>query len=119
MLSRSGLKESAGNVAALYKQTGERFIYVAPNYRLGAFGWLAPEGKDKDIQSNAGLWDARAATDWVSAHIWKFGGNPLAVTAMGLSAGAGVVSNLIVSGGLPLGFQKVRYYPPWPSVTFQ
>lgn len=75
------------------------------SYRLGAFGWLAPQGAD--IQSNAGLWDARMASDWVRTHISKFGGNPFSVTAMGLSAGAGVVSNLIVSGGGTLGFQRV------------
>lgn len=103
-----GNKEGAGNPAALYNATGEKFVYVAPNYRLGAFGWLAPKGQDWD--SNIGLHDARAASDWVKNHISKFGGNPKSVTAMGLSAGAGLIANLLVSRGPPLGFQRVS--PP-------
>jgi len=46
------------------------------NYRLGAFGWL---GGDKFMDDggypNVGLWDQRAAIEWVRGYIHLFGGD--------------------------------------------
>lgn len=44
-------------------------IYVALNYRLGAFGWLAGPEVAKDGILNAGLHDQRLALDWVQRDI--------------------------------------------------
>jgi len=59
-------------------------VVVAPNYRLGAFGWLHVPGET----ANAGLLDQEAAIDWVIEHIEAFGGDPERITIMGQSAGA-------------------------------
>lgn len=59
-------------------------VVVAPNYRLGALGWIAAPGET----ANVGLLDQEAAIDWVVAHIEAFGGDPQNVTVMGQSAGA-------------------------------
>lgn len=67
-------------------------IIVAPTYRLNMFGFLA--GRDvKDAgedpaPGNYGLWDQRAALEWVHENITLFGGNPDLITVGGLSAGS-------------------------------
>lgn len=71
-------------------------IWVAMNYRLGSFGFLA---SPEDGIANAGLLDQRLALDWVQEHIHKFGGNPENVTIMGISAGAGSVMHQITAHG--------------------
>lgn len=59
-------------------------MYVALNYRLGVFGF--PNGKDvaKNGAANLGLWDQRAALEWVQANIREFGGDPAKVSCAGL-----------------------------------
>jgi len=68
-------------------------IVVAPNYRLGAFGWLAHtaltlEDSNYPSSGNYGLADQRAALRWVRDNIARFGGDPANVTLAGGSAGA-------------------------------
>ncbi|MGQ0732132.1 MAG: carboxylesterase/lipase family protein [Acidobacteriota bacterium] len=68
-------------------------IVVAPNYRLGAFGWLAhsalaSEDPGYPSSGNYGLADQRAALKWVQDHIAAFGGDAGNVTLAGGSAGA-------------------------------
>lgn len=88
-------------------QNGEHFaaatgvIVVAPNYRLGPFGFLrhpalAAEGPGA---GNYGLLDQRAAMTWVRDHIAAFGGDPSRVTIAGQSAGAHSVALHLVSPG--------------------
>lgn len=70
---------------------GLNAIVVAIGYRLNVFGFLA--GKDilsdnSDAGGNFGLWDQRAASEWVKDNISSFGGNPYNITLAGRSAGA-------------------------------
>ncbi|PWY94630.1 carboxylesterase family protein [Aspergillus sclerotioniger CBS 115572] len=73
--------------------TGEEFIYVALNYRLGAFGWLS----DTEGMANAGLYDQRLALEWVRQYIGLFGGDLSRVTVMGESAGGGSIIHQIAA----------------------
>ena len=61
------------NLAA---QTGA--IVVAPNYRLGPFGFLGHSALSSEGAGagNYGLLDQRAALEWVRDHIAAFGGDP-------------------------------------------
>ena len=87
------------NGEALAASTGA--IIVAPNYRLGPFGFLghpalSTEGK---VAGNYGFLDQRAALVWVRDHIAAFGGDPDNVTLGGQSAGAHSVGLHLVSPG--------------------
>jgi len=88
--------QNGQNLAAL---TGA--IVVAPNYRLGPFGFLghsalAAEG---GAVGNFGLLDQRAALAWIRDNIAAFGGDAGNVTLAGQSAGAHSVSLHLVSPG--------------------
>jgi carboxylesterase type B len=49
---------------------------------------------------NVGLWDQRAAFEWVQKYIGDIGGEENQVTVMGISAGAGsILHHLIAEGG--------------------
>src|SRR5262245_50510940 len=76
-------------------------IVVAPNYRLGPFGFLRHTAlvSEDEAAGNYGLLDQRAALAWVRDHIAAFGGNPDNVTIAGESAGAHSVSLHLVSPG--------------------
>ena len=67
-------------------------VLVSINYRLGAFGYLAPramlgEAPDHPSAGNYGLLDQIAALKWVRDNIAQFGGNSNLVTIFGESAG--------------------------------
>src|SRR5262245_3827134 len=76
-------------------------IVVAPNYRLGPFGYLrnAALATEDLAAGNFGLLDQRAALVWVRDHIVAFGGDPENVTIAGQSAGGNSVSLHLVSPG--------------------
>lgn len=92
-------------IGSAVDQSGSRLIYdgaafarkgvvlVSINYRLGAFGFLAPrqvlgEASDQPSAGNYGLLDQIAALRWVRDNIAQFGGDPNQVTIFGESAGA-------------------------------
>ncbi|PHH58743.1 hypothetical protein CDD81_4673 [Ophiocordyceps australis] len=80
--------DPAGLMRASQLDGSDGFIFVAPNYRLGAFGWLAGASVDAvHAKANAGLDDQRLALEWVQSHIHCFGGDAKQVTVGGLSAG--------------------------------
>ena len=76
-------------------------VVVAPNYRLGLFGFLAhPELSAESGgrgSGNYGMLDQVAALRWVRDNIAAFGGNPDDITVNGESAGSMSVSALMAS----------------------
>ena len=108
-------------------------IFVAPNYRLGRFGFFAfpalSAEHPEEPKGNYGYLDQIAALRWVRANIAAFGGDPANVTLMGESAGGESVLALAASplarglfrrviaqsgGGRAqlLGYQKLREDTP-------
>ena len=75
-------------------------VVVTINYRLGAFGFFAHPGLDRETPGgpvNFGLLDQIAALRWVRSNIEAFGGDPARVTIAGQSAGAQSVLALMAS----------------------
>ncbi|MEO6388110.1 MAG: carboxylesterase family protein [Croceibacterium sp.] len=75
-------------------------VFVAINYRVGPFGFLAtPElsAESGHGSGNFGLLDIVKGLEWVRDNVGNFGGDPANVTIMGHSAGAMAVSNLLAS----------------------
>ena len=76
----SGSKESWGSpnniISASQEDGSDGIIWVAMNYRLGAFGFLSGPTLQKDGTANAGLYDQRLALQWVQENIANFLGGP-------------------------------------------
>ncbi|KAF2401153.1 carboxylesteras-like protein [Trichodelitschia bisporula] len=95
-------------------------VFVYPNYRTNAFGFLpgSPIAKAKDADFNPGLLDQEAALRWVQEHIAAFGGDAADVTIWGQSAGGGSVIAQVVAqtgrGGQPLFRKALASSPFWP-----
>jgi para-nitrobenzyl esterase len=107
--------------AALSRLTGA--VVVAPNYRVGALGWLLPAAPDAEQwadSANLGLQDQTAALHWVRDNIASFGGDPDNVTVAGNSAGAFSIGALLARPAARGTFHKAilhsgsigRLYPP-------
>lgn len=96
-------------------------IFVYPNYRVNAFGFLPGKEIAEDGKSdlNPGLLDQHAALQWTHKYISKFGGDPNNVSIWGQSAGAGsVVAQVIAQNGRtkPRLFSKALASSPfWPK----
>ena len=115
-----GSKNSFGQFAPTSlleaSESEEGMVFVAFNYRLGAFGWLAGPTVNEYGVSNAGLYDQRFALEWVQDNIEKFGGDPKRVTVMGESAGAGSIMHQITAFGGEKGapfHQALPQSPAW------
>jgi para-nitrobenzyl esterase len=76
-------------------------ILVAPNYRLGRFGFFAFPALSKEHpdepKGNYAYMDQIAALKWVQQNIAAFGGDPNNVTIFGFSAGGVSVHSLLTS----------------------
>ncbi|KAL8684730.1 MAG: hypothetical protein Q9224_006164, partial [Gallowayella concinna] len=100
-----GAKDQAEPVLPFYdgtgllQQSGGDVIFVASNYRLGAYGFLAGTTMEKNGLPNAGLYDQRAALQWIQDYIGLVGGDKTQVSAWGLSAGAGSILHQLVAFG--------------------
>lgn len=101
--------------------TENDFIFVYPNYRVNAFGFLPGReiANDPCSDLNPGLLDQQATLQWTHKYISHFGGDPKNVSIWGQSAGAGsVVAQVIANGGntQPRLFSKALASSPfWPK----
>lgn len=80
--------------------TDRDIVVVAPNYRVGALGYLYLGhllGSDYASSGNLGLLDLILALKWVKENISFFGGDPDRVTIAGQSAGGKSVMNLLLA----------------------
>jgi carboxylesterase type B len=76
------------------------FIFVAVNYRVGAWGFLPGKEILEEGSGNAGLLDQRMGLEWVADNIEAFGGDPSRVTIWGESAGSiSVFDQLVLYDG--------------------
>ncbi|KAI9806534.1 MAG: hypothetical protein M1833_003721 [Piccolia ochrophora] len=120
-----GDKNGNGDPAGLIERSrlGDKgpVIYVALNYRLGAYGWLGGPEIQANGAANAGLLDQRLALEWVRDHIEAFGGDRKRVTVFGQSAGGGSIMHQITAYGGTKGrvpFQQaVPQSPGWTPQT--
>ncbi|KAI9710349.1 MAG: hypothetical protein M1820_002844 [Bogoriella megaspora] len=104
--------------------TSNDLVFVYPNYRVNAFGFLpGQEIKDSNTSDlNAGLLDQYAALEWTNKYIEAFGGDPKNVSIWGQSAGAGsVVAQVIANNGTekPRLFTKALASSPFWEKTYQ
>ncbi|KAK9236409.1 Alpha/Beta hydrolase protein [Lipomyces kononenkoae] len=116
--------ENAKGLVERSLQNGQDgIVYVAINYRLGAFGWLAGPSLEREGTANAGLLDQRLALEWVQKYIHVFGGDPDKVTVMGESAGAGsILFQITAYGGAsgPAPFQQaILQSPAWHPIVYK
>ena len=74
-------------------------VTITINYRLGALGFLYLGDVDKRYaqSANCGMLDVVAALKWIKQNVAQFGGDPNHVTIMGESAGAKLISAVLVS----------------------
>ncbi|KAH0843168.1 carboxylesterase [Fonsecaea pedrosoi] len=75
-------------------ESGKPIIFVAMNYRLGFFGFLASEELRAEATAsgeipfaNMAMHDQRVALLWIQKHIHYFGGDPSNICIAGESAG--------------------------------
>jgi para-nitrobenzyl esterase len=81
-------------------------VVVAPNYRLGAFGFLAHPALRGEGEGAYALLDQQAALRWVRANIAGFGGDPDNITLFGQSAGGWSVCYQLAAPGARGLFQR-------------
>ncbi|PBP20955.1 carboxylesterase [Diplocarpon rosae] len=95
-------------------------LFIYPNYRLNAFGFLPGSeiSSSETSDLNPGLLDQKAVLHWTKRYISKFGGDPNNVTIWGQSAGAGsVVAQVLANNGgeAPLFRRALASSPFWPK----
>ena len=114
-----GIYNPSGLLKSSQASGSDGVVYVALNYRLGAFGWISGPSLQSDGTANAALYDQRLALQWVQKNIHRFGGDPSRVTVFGESAGGGSIFHQITAfGGLagPAPFQQaVPQSPAWQN----
>ncbi|KAK2593461.1 hypothetical protein QQS21_008834 [Conoideocrella luteorostrata] len=110
-----------GLLDKMFEDHAGKFILVSNNYRLGVAGWTYAAGEDMD--GNVGMLDCLAAAEWTTKHIRKFGGDGKRITAIGQSAGAGMLYYMMALNGgkgeLPFqqAFLSSPAAPPKRNVT--
>ena len=125
-LHTGGFAASSANFAShngrrLAEETG--VIVVAPNYRLGALGFLMHTALDAEdpahpVSGNYGLLDQRLALQWVRDNIASFGGDPNNVTLAGTSAGGDSTGLHLVSPGSAGLFHRAAIHSGTPTIKW-
>jgi para-nitrobenzyl esterase len=109
---------SRGHVLAAERDV----IVVAPNYRLGPFGFLAHSALAAEAPSGAsgnyGLMDQQAALRWVRDNIAALGGDPGNITIAGTSAGGQSVGLQMVSPGSQGLFHRAIIQSAYPTTRW-
>lgn len=90
---------SPGNFIPSVTQCKNReIVFVRPNFRLGALGFLALNVLSRadypNASGNYGLSDIIESLKWIQLNIEHFGGDPKSVTVVGHKAGATLVTAL-------------------------
>ncbi|MCJ1356216.1 MAG: hypothetical protein MMC33_006210 [Icmadophila ericetorum] len=118
--NNDGEYNPAGLIKASQISGSDGIVFVALNYRLGAFGWLGGPTLQSDGTANAGLYDQRLALEWVQENIHLFGGDKNRVTIMGESAGGGSITHQITAygglGGKVPFHQAIPQSPAWQLI---
>jgi len=72
-------------------------VFVAPNHRLGALGYLFLEeiAEGRAGSANVGMLDVVACLEWIAENVEAFGGDPGNVTVFGESGGAFKTATLL------------------------
>ncbi|KAL6720357.1 hypothetical protein ACLMJK_002278 [Lecanora helva] len=91
-----GGKDSFGPALPFYDGTG---LIQESGGNVGAYGFLAGTSMEEQGLPNAGLYDQRAAFQWIQNYIHLVGGDPASVSAWGQSAGAGSIMHQLVAFG--------------------
>ncbi|GAP84403.1 putative carboxylesterase family protein [Rosellinia necatrix] len=94
-----GSKQSGGPLGtgqSMLRETNYQTVFVAGNYRLGAFGWLAGDYMQKEATPNAGLHDQALLFEWVQKYIGLVHGDSSKVSAWGESAGASSILHHLI-----------------------
>ncbi|KAJ8603818.1 hypothetical protein CTAYLR_000246 [Chrysophaeum taylorii] len=92
------------------RQTG--LVVVAPQYRLGVFGFLCNERSDDGGCFNFGLLDQRLALVWTVQNAHVFGGDSSRILLMGGSAGGASVAGMLVANDSTLTFAAATLESP-------
>uniref|UniRef100_A0A8H7MYC2 Carboxylesterase type B domain-containing protein n=1 Tax=Bionectria ochroleuca TaxID=29856 RepID=A0A8H7MYC2_BIOOC len=71
-------------------------IFIAGNYRVGVFGWLAGDYMQQVGQPNAGLYNQALLFEWVQKYIDQAHGDKEFISAWGKSVGAGSILYYLV-----------------------
>ncbi|KAF7557016.1 hypothetical protein G7Z17_g1052 [Cylindrodendrum hubeiense] len=83
---------------SLLEASNYNTIFIAGNYRVGAFGWLAGSYMQEAGQPNAGLYDQALLLQWVQDYVGNVNGDKEKVSAWGESAGAGSILHHLIRG---------------------
>ena len=92
-ITRVPLYNGVGPIAA----ADSSIIFVVPNYRLGAFGWMAGSYLESKNRTNVGLRDQRKALQFVRDHIGLVNGDKSQVSVWGESAGASSILHHLIA----------------------
>ena len=107
-----GYLQGSGNIPRLNNPefVKQDVVLVTVNYRLNVFGFFAHPDlvhkSDNEMVGNYGLLDVIAALEWIQRNIHQFNGDPNNVTVFGESAGASLISYLMITPESKGLFQK-------------
>ncbi len=98
-----GYLQGSGNIPRLNNPefVKQDVVLVTVNYRLNVFGFFAHpdlvQQSGDEMVGNYGLLDVIAALEWIQRNINQFNGDPNNVTVFGESAGASLISYLMIT----------------------